>query len=142
MKYEAVRLEALDFQDKTFLISPPVDYIGIQNSIGELGVINPLSIRRNGEKYQIICGWRRIKVCKQLGYDEIPSIVYEMDELSDEDCLKFVLYENQRRLNEIDKAELILKFKRLCHFSDNDLIQKVLPLFGIGATRKNLERCL
>jgi hypothetical protein len=63
-----------------------------------------------------------------------------MDELSDEDCLKFVLYENQQRLNEIDKAELIFKFKLLCDLNDDDLIQKVLPLIGIGATRKNLER--
>lgn len=140
MKYEAVRLEALDFHDKTFLISPPVDDISIQNSVGELGVINPLSLRRNRDKYQIICGWRRIKACQQLGCDEIASVVYEMDELSDEDCLKFVLYENQRRLNDLDKAELILKFKRLCDYNDMDLIRKVLPLFGIGATRKNLER--
>ncbi len=140
MKYEAVLLKALDFHDKTFLISSPDDDTSIQNSIEELGVINPPSLRRNGDKYQIICGWRRIKACQQLGYDEISSIVYEMDELSDDDCLKFVLYENQRRLNEIDKAELILKYKRLCDLNDNDLIQKVLPLIGIGATRKNLER--
>jgi ParB family chromosome partitioning protein len=140
MKYEAVRLEALDFHDETFLISPPVDYISIQKYNLGLGVINPPSLRRNGDKYQIVCGWRRIKACQRLGYDEIPSIVYEMDELSDEGCLKFVLYENQRRLNEIDKAELLLKFKRLCDLNDNELIQKVLPLFGIGATRKNLER--
>ena len=140
MKYEAVQLKALDFHDKTFLISSPDDDTSIQNSIEELGVINPPSLRRNGDKYQIICGWRRIKACQQLGYDEILSIVYEMDELSDDDCLKFVLYENQRRLNEIDKAELILKYKRLCDLNDNDLIQKVLPLIGIGATRKNLER--
>lgn len=140
MKYEAVQLKALDFHDKTFLISSPDDDTSIQNSIEELGVINPPSLRRNGDKYQIICGWRRIKACQQLGYDEISSIVYEMDELSDDDCLKFVLYENQRRLNEIDKAELILKYKRLCDLNDNDLIQKVLPLIGIGATRKNLER--
>lgn len=140
MKFEAVQLKALDFHDKTFLISSSEDDTGIQNSIKELEVINPPSLRRNGDKYQIICGWRRIKACKQIGYDEIPSIVYEMDELSDEDCLKFVLYENQQRLNEIDKAELILKFKLLCDLNDNDLIQKVLPLIGIGATRKNLER--
>jgi ParB/RepB/Spo0J family partition protein len=140
MKYEAVQIEALDFHDKTFLISPPDNDTSIQNSIEELGLINLPSLRSNGDKYQIICGWRRIKVCMQLGYDEIPSVVYKMDELSDEDCLKFVLYENQRRLNEIDKAELILKFQRLCDLNDNELIQKVLPLFGIGATRKNLER--
>lgn len=140
MKFEAVQIKALDFHDETFLVSSSDDDTGIQISIEELGVINPPSLRRNGGKYQIICGWRRIKVCKQLGYEEIPSIVYEMDELSDEECLKFVLYDNQQRLNEIDKAELIFKFKLICDFNDNDLIQKVLPLVGIGATRKNLER--
>jgi ParB/RepB/Spo0J family partition protein len=140
MKFEAVQLTALDFHDKTFLIGSSDDYTGIQNSIKELGVINPPSLRRNGDKYQIICGWKRIKACKRLGYDEIPSSVYEMGELSDEDCLKFVFYENQQRLNDIDKAELIFKFKYLCGLNDNDLIQKVLLLIGIGATRKNLER--
>lgn len=140
MKFEAIPLTALDFYDKTFLIGSSDDYTGILNSIKEVGIINPPSLRSNGDKYQIICGWKRIKACKQLGYDEIPSSVYEMEELADEDCLKFLLYENQQRLNEIDKAELIFKFKFLCGLNDNDLILKVLPLIGIGATRKNLER--
>lgn len=140
MKFEAVQLTALDFSDKTFSIGPSDDYTGIQSSIKELGVINPPSLRRNADKYQIICGWKRIKACKQLGYDEISFSVYEMDELSDEDCLKFVFYENQRRLNDIDKAEVIFKFKYICGLSDNDLIQKVLPMIGIRPMRRNLER--
>jgi len=140
MKFESVQFSALDFHDKTFLIGSSDDYTSIQDSIKELGIINPPSLRMNGDKYQIICGWKRIKVCKLLGYYEIPSSVYEMDELSDEACLKFVFYENQQRFNDIDKAELIFKFKILCGLDDNDLIQKVLPLIGIGATRKNLER--
>lgn len=142
MKFEVVQLAALDFHDKTFLIGSSEDYSGIFHSIEELGVINPPSLRRRGDRYQIICGWKRIKVCKQLGYDEILSSVYEGDELSDEGCLKFVFYENQRRLNDIDKSELIFKFKFLCDLNDNELIQKFLPLVGIGATRKNLERCM
>jgi hypothetical protein len=141
MKFEAVQLKALDLHDKTFLIGSSDDYNGILHSVDELGVINPPSLRRRGDRYQIICGWKRIKVCYQLGYGEIPSVVYERHELSDEDCLKFVFYENQHRLNDIEKSELVFKFKFLCDLNDNELIQKILPLIGIGATRKNLERC-
>lgn len=142
MKFEVVRLTALDFHDKTFLIGSSDDFTPILHSVEELGVINPPSLRRRGDGYQILCGWKRIKVCKQLGYSEIPSSVYERNELTDEDCLKFVFYENEQRLNDIDKSELILKFKFLCNLNDDELIQKVLPLMGIGATRKNLERCM
>lgn len=140
MKFESVRLTALDFHDKTFLIGSSDDYAGVLNSIKELGIINPPSLRRKGNGFQIVCGWKRIKVCKQLGYDEIPSSVYELDELSDEDCLNFVFYENQQRFNDIDKAELISKFKFLCDLSDNDLVEKVLPAVGIRPTGKNLEK--
>jgi hypothetical protein len=139
MKFEAVQLTALDFHDKTFWIGSSEDHTNIQHSIKEVRVINPPSLRRNGDKYQIICGWKRINVCKRLGYDEIPSSVYEMNELSCEDCLKFVFYDNQQRFTDIDKAELIFKFKFLCSLNDDDIIRKVLPMIGIGATRKNLE---
>jgi ParB/RepB/Spo0J family partition protein len=142
MKFEGVRLTALDFHDKTFLIGSSDDHTDILHSIEELGIINPPLLRRREDKHQIICGWKRIKVCKQLGYDEIPSAVYELDELSDEDCLKFVFYENQQRLNDVHKAELVFKFKFLCDLNDDELIQKVLPLVGIRATRRNLERCM
>lgn len=140
MKFESVQLTALDFDDKTFFIGSPGGSTDVIDSISELGIINPPSVRRMGERFQIICGWKRLEACKQLGYREIPCLVYETVDLPDEDCLKFVFFENQQRLNDIDKADLVLKFKLRCNLSENDLIRKILPLIGIGATRKNLER--
>ncbi|HLE25845.1 MAG TPA: hypothetical protein VI935_09385 [Thermodesulfobacteriota bacterium] len=53
--------------------------------------------------------------------------------------MKIVFYENQERLGEMEKAELLLKFKRLCGLDQSELTQRVLPFLGILPSRKILK---
>jgi ParB family chromosome partitioning protein len=92
------------------------------------------------DKYQIISGRRRLEACKELGFRQVFSKTYEAHEITDEDCLKLVLYDNQERINEIEKAELLLKFKDICGLDEVELTRRVLSYLGISPTRRNFEK--
>ncbi|CAM3761493.1 ParB/RepB/Spo0J family partition protein [Cohnella lubricantis] len=50
----------------------------LMNSIGELGLLSPIKVRRtDGGRYKIIYGNRRYKACQMLGKGTIPCIVSE-----------------------------------------------------------------
>lgn len=75
-----------------------------------------------------------------IGHRRGFSRVYKSDEISNGECLKIVFYENHERLGDMEKAELLLKFKRLCGLEQNELSQRVLPFLGILPSRKNFEK--
>lgn len=52
----------------------------LSESIRQHGVIQPLSVRRIGNSYELIAGERRLRAAKLAGLSEIPCIVMTMDE--------------------------------------------------------------
>jgi hypothetical protein len=56
------------------------DLLELSESIRQHGVIQPLSVRRIGNSYELIAGERRLRSAKLAGLSEIPCIVMTMDE--------------------------------------------------------------
>lgn len=73
-------------------------------SIREKGVLQPLLVRRLGDKYEIIAGERRWRAAKLAGLDKIPVIEKEF---TDQEVLEVALVENLLRenLSAIEEAE-------------------------------------
>lgn len=73
------------------------------SSIREKGVVQPILVRRAGEKYELIAGERRLRAVKSLGVNEIPAIIKHAEDL---DSLELSLIENIQRenLNPIEEA--------------------------------------
>ena len=73
-------------------------------SVKEKGVLQPLLVRKNGNKYEIIAGERRWRAAKQAGLDSVPVI--EKD-FSNKEVLEVALVENLLRenLSAIEEAE-------------------------------------
>jgi len=140
MKFEYVPLALVDFQNRSFFIGPEGDISPLKDSIKEVGLINPPVLRRAGDKYELISGRKRLEACKELGFSRVFSKTYEAHEISDEDCLKLVLYDNQERIGELEKAELLLKFRDICSLDEMELTRRVLPYLGISSTRRNFEK--
>ena len=67
------------------------------------GVIQPVIVRRMGERYELVAGERRLRACKMAGLDKIPAIVRS---LSNQEALEVSLLENVQRedLNAIEQA--------------------------------------
>jgi len=140
MKLDNIPISKIDFDDDTYLLGSRIDSPLLLNSIKEIGLINPPVLRDKNHVYQIISGYKRLKACKELGIEEVFSRVYKSGEISNEECLKIVFYENQEILSDMERAELLLKFKRLCGLEQNELTQRVLPFLGIVPSRKNFEK--
>jgi ParB family transcriptional regulator, chromosome partitioning protein len=82
-------------------------------SIEAVGVLQPIVVRPNGERYQIVMGERRVRAARIAGLDRIPAIVRTTE---DNQLLRDALLENVHRedLNPLEEAaayeQLLLDF--------------------------------
>ena len=67
------------------------DIRALAESIAQNGILQPISIRRNGDIYELIAGERRLRASKLAGMETIPAIVKEF---SDEEMREISLLEN------------------------------------------------
>ena len=52
----------------------------LKDSIKEYGVINPITVRRDGGEYELVSGERRYRAAQMAGLYEIPAIIINADE--------------------------------------------------------------
>jgi len=73
-------------------------------SIREHGLLQPIVVRKRGERYQIVVGERRFRAAQTLGLAEVPVVVRDVP---DDQLLELALVENLQRedLDAIEKAE-------------------------------------
>jgi len=82
----------------------------LEDSIRELGIIQPITVRKiSALKYQIISGERRFRAAQSAGLDEIPSYIREAD---DKQLLEMALVENVQR-QDLHPIEISTSYKRL-----------------------------
>lgn len=76
----------------------------LSDSIKKEGLLQPILVRKYGDKYQIVAGERRWQACKLAGLDHVPVRIVDMD---DESALRVALIENLQRsdLNAIEEAQ-------------------------------------
>lgn len=104
-----------------------IELENLANSIKELGIIQPITIRKiNSSKYEIISGERRYRASKIAGLKSIPCYIKNTD--SNSDILKMSLVENVQRVD-LDPIEIGLSYERLV--SDYNLdIESISLLVG------------
>ena len=95
-------------------------------SIREYGVINPILVRQQGEKYEIIAGERRVRAAKKAGLTEIPAIIKNIEE---QKMAEIALIENLQRENitpieEAESYEAILKQANITESKLSEMIGK------------------
>ena len=75
----------------------------LSDSIKQNGVLQPILVRKKGDKYEIVAGERRYQASKLAGLKEIPAIVREID---DTEVFQLALIENLQRsdLTPIEEA--------------------------------------
>lgn len=75
----------------------------LSESIRENGLLQPISVRRWQDGYQLIAGERRLRACTLAGLEKIPAILYDQ---SDAEVAALGLLENMQRqdLNPFDQA--------------------------------------
>ena len=81
----------------------------LADSIRQFGVLQPILVKKNGSRYEIIAGERRWRASRKAGLREIPAIIRDY---SNQETVELSLIENIQRenLNPIEEAKA---FKRL-----------------------------
>ncbi len=95
----------------------------LSESIKKYGVIQPIVLRKIGEKYEIIAGERRYKASLLAGLNKIPAIINQTD---DNTSAEIALLENLQRKN-LTVIEESQSYKKLLDrgFTQNEIANKL-----------------
>jgi ParB family chromosome partitioning protein len=81
----------------------------LADSIEQHGVLQPVVVRRAGDRYQLLVGERRWRAARAAGLAAIPAVVADVD---DRDRLELALIENVQR-RDLNSIELAHAFRTL-----------------------------
>jgi ParB family chromosome partitioning protein len=75
----------------------------LEASIRANGLLQPITVRRKGDSYELIAGERRLRAVRNLDWKDVPAVVRDFD---DQTLLVLALVENLQRadLNPIEEA--------------------------------------
>ena len=96
----------------------------LASSIRELGIIQPITVKRDGERYIIISGERRWRASQMVGMETLPAYIREAD---DENLHAMALVENIQR-QDLNAIEIALSMQRLieeCGLTQEAMADKV-----------------
>ncbi|HAF07769.1 MAG: putative Transcriptional regulator [candidate division TA06 bacterium 32_111] len=96
----------------------------LADSIKENGVLQPITVRRVGEYFEIVTGERRYRACKMLGLKDIPAIIKN---ISNDKMVEWALIENVQRenLNVVEEAEAYRELAEKFNLTHEDISKKV-----------------
>ena len=103
----------------------------LADSIREHGIIQPLVLRRLGEKYEIIAGERRYKAAVMIGLTAVPAIITDLD---DNESAEVAIVENTQRksMSPIEEAR---SYKKLL---DRNYITQEQLAKRLGTSQANI----
>jgi ParB family transcriptional regulator, chromosome partitioning protein len=97
----------------------------LANSIKELGVIQPITVRIvEGKKFQLIAGERRLRASKIAGLKNIPAYIRTAN---DQELLLMALIENIQR-EDLDAIEIAISYQRSiqeCNLTQDELSKRI-----------------
>lgn len=96
----------------------------LADSIKQMGVIQPLIIRKKGKMYEIIAGERRWRASKIAGIKQVPVIIKDYTE---KEVMEIALIENIQRedLNPIEEAEAYQNLITEYNLKQDELAERV-----------------
>ena len=123
VEIELSSIEVNPYQPRTYFNEE--DLRELASSIRELGVIQPITVRKLvGNKFQLVSGERRFRASKLIGLLTIPAYIRLAN---DQEMLEMALVENIQR-KDLDPIEVALSYKRLLeeiNLTQEDLSKRV-----------------
>jgi len=113
---EGIRLQRISLDDldpnpfqprRTF---SPEEIQELAETIREHGIIQPITVRKSGGRYQIVSGERRARAARLAGLVEVDARVFEL--LSDKTMAEWALIENIQRVD-LNPIEVSLSYQQL-----------------------------
>jgi ParB family chromosome partitioning protein len=115
-------LEPNPFQPR--LAIDPARLDELTASVRESGIIQPILVRRHGERYQIVAGERRWRAARAAGLTSVPVTLRE---IPDERLLELAIVENIQRheLTALEEAHAFQRLQEEFHLTQEDVARRV-----------------
>ena len=141
---QKISLQQIDLSDDAFSVNYLPDLQKLRSSVQEIGLIQPVLLRKKLDAYQIVCGFRRVSVMKMLGKSEIEAKVYEEKERDEFQLFSLSLHENltTRGFNAVEKAMALDKLVHRFQIHPTAVIKTFLPAFSLEPNEKILNTYL
>lgn len=96
----------------------------LADSIKKHGIIQPITVSKNGNQYELIAGERRFQASKLAGLKKVPAIVKEVNEL---EKLELAIVENIQRhdLNPIEEGKAYQKLAQEHQMTQEEVAAKM-----------------
>ncbi len=97
----------------------------LKKSIIEKGIIQPITVRRKDDFFELIAGERRVRASIDAGIKQIPA--YIIDVKNDEDMLELALVENLQR-EHLNAIEIAISYQRLiteCNLTYEEVAKRI-----------------
>ena len=123
--FNEISVDSIDlnpFQPRTNFNKKDID--DLASSIKVLGLIQPITVKVDNDRYELISGERRLRAFKLLKINNIPAYVRKAD---DQASLEMALVENIQR-KDLDPIEIAISYSRLIdelNISQEDMSKRV-----------------
>ncbi len=101
------RIDLNPFQPREYVLDEPLD--SLRKSIEKYGVIVPIIVNRQGRRYTLVAGQRRLRAARELGFRYVPAIVRS---LNPRQMMEVSYLENLHR-EDLSKIDVVQMFDRI-----------------------------
>ncbi len=128
------KIDASELQVRVHFDDEEID--ALANSIKQHGVLQPILVVQDGDRYKVIAGERRLRASKKAGVDRIPVRVLSTD---DKATHEIALRENLDRvdLHPLEEGEAYLSLLESQAFTSHEAIAK-----GFGKPKSRITECI
>lgn len=119
----------------------PVDPAAVKrlaDSIDEIGLRHPITVRRKGDRYILVAGLHRLEACRKLGREHVPAIICTM---TNAEARMWEIAENLHRadLSKQERADQIAEWVKLRETVSREVRGKPgRPEGGVAAASREL----
>jgi ParB family chromosome partitioning protein len=108
----------------------------LAENIKENGLIQPLVLHRDGNKFVLICGERRYRAMTNIDMKEAPCFVLENKTPEELMAIQFSENSSREELHYIDQADSIYNYKKVTGASERKIVA------AMGMSKSEVHRCL
>ena len=121
-KLNVYEIDTNPYQPRTEFNSEEIKNLAA--SIKQHGVLQPIVVRRAGERFQLIAGERRLRASIQAGLSEVPATIHDVD---DRQVAEITIVENLQRqdLGPLEKAASFHKYLEQYQATQEELARRL-----------------
>lgn len=103
----------------------PVALQELKSSIEENGVIQPITVRKVDDHFELISGERRLRAVTEIGLEKVPCYIRQIE--TAEEMLELAIIENVQR-EHLNPIEMAIAYQRLideCKLTQDEVAKKI-----------------